>query len=115
VADGGVPETDLARVQTWCRRRVPEHVQGQVRVECDVEVRQLTIYECRPPWRPDIGPEWTRMPIARLRYTKARRTWSLYWRDRNLRWHAYQHAAATGTVQTLLEEIERDPTGIFWG
>ena len=31
------------------------------------------------------GREWTRFPIARLRYIKANKTWTLYWRDRNLR------------------------------
>ena len=30
---------------------------------------------------------WTRFPIARLRYTKAANRWSLYWRDRHLRFH----------------------------
>jgi hypothetical protein len=39
----------------------------------------------RPPSRNDMGTEWTRFPIARLRYTKAAKHWSLYWRDRNLR------------------------------
>jgi len=31
-----------------------------------------------------MSAEWTRFPIARLRYTKATRQWSLYWRDRHL-------------------------------
>jgi hypothetical protein len=34
-------------------------------------------------------PDWTRLPIARLRYTKASKTWTLYWRDRNSRFHRY--------------------------
>jgi hypothetical protein len=34
-----------------------------------------------------MGAEWTRFPIARLHYTKAAKRRSLYWRDRNLRFH----------------------------
>lgn len=79
-----LPETDVARVQRWCRARVPEHIRDQVRVEVDVAARHLTIVECRPLWRPDFGPDWTRFPIARLRYTAATGLWSLYWCDRNL-------------------------------
>jgi len=30
-----------------------------VRVEADVAERYVTIVECRPPWRMDLGPEWT--------------------------------------------------------
>lgn len=75
----------------------------------------MTILEYRPPWRADYGPNWTRFPIARLRYTKTRRQWSLYWRDRNLRFHLYEPAPATSSVEDLLAEVDRDPTGIFWG
>lgn len=85
-----------------------------MRVEVDVADRHLTIVECRPP-RGDFGPERTRSPIARLRYTKATRMWSLYWHDHNQRFHAYDGVPATESVEELLAEVERDPTAIFWG
>src|SRR4051794_23246093 len=57
-------------------------LRDQIRNEIDVDDRAVTILECRPPSRADLGPEWTRFAIARLRYTKARREWHIYWRDR---------------------------------
>lgn len=83
--------------------------------DCEVGDRHLTIIECRAPWREDFGLEWTRFPIARLRYTKASKRWSLYWRDRNLRFHEYDLIASSASIEDLLAEIDRDPTGIFWG
>jgi hypothetical protein len=94
---------------------VPERVRDEVRVEVDVAGRHLTIVECRPSWRADMGAEWTRFPIARLRYVKAKGLWSLYWRDRNLRFHAYDLVAPTVSIEELLAELDRDPTAIFWG
>ncbi|WP_276140859.1 DUF3024 domain-containing protein [Rhodococcus sp. T2V] len=111
----GLPELDIARVQRWCGARVPEHARHEVRLECEVAARHLTIVERRAPWCDDVGPEWTSLPIARLRYTKATRTWSLYWRDRNLRFHAYDRLAPSPHLKTLLTELDRDPTCIFWG
>lgn len=111
----GLLELDVARVERCCRARVPEQVRNQVRVEVDVAERHLTVVECRPPWRAGLGSEWTRLPIARLRYTKATGLWSLYWRDRNLRFHAYDRVPATASVEDLLAEIDRDQTAIFWG
>lgn len=70
MAAGGLPELDVARVQRWCAGQVPEHVQSDIRVECDFAAGYLTICECRPPWREDFGHDWTRFPIARLHYTK---------------------------------------------
>ena len=102
-------------MQRWCRARVPERVRNEVRVEADVAGRHVTIVECRPPWRADFGPEWTRLPIARLRYTKATGMWSLYWRDRNLKFHEYDLVSASANVEELLAEVDRDPTAIFWG
>jgi hypothetical protein len=110
-----LPELDVARVQRWCAARVPEHARHQVRVECQLAPRQLTILERRAPGRDDAGPEWTSFPIARMRYTLADKSWTLYWRDRNLRFHLYDLIAPSNRVADLLNEIDRDPTGSFWG
>lgn len=110
---GGLPELDIARVQRYCAARVPEHARHQVSVECEVAPRHLTIVERRVPFRDDLGSEWTRFPIARLHYTSRR--WSLYWRDRNLRFHVYDLLEPSPSIDDLLAEIDRDPTGIFWG
>jgi Protein of unknown function (DUF3024) len=55
------------------------------------------------------------VPIARLRYTQATRTWTLYWRDRNLRFHRYDQLQPSPHIDDLLTEIDRDPIAIFWG
>ena len=73
------------------------------------------VVECRAPWREDYGPEWTRRGIARLRYTAKHQHWTLYWSDRNQRWHKYDLIAPTSDVLVLLDELDRDPTCIFWG
>ena len=110
-----VPELEAARVRRWCDQRVPERAQHQVRLECHIADRHLTIVERRAPWREDFGPEWTSLPIARLRYTAKDKTWTLYWRDRNLRFHLYDRVGPSSTTEDLLDEIDRDPTHIFWG
>ncbi len=60
-----VPELDALRIRRWCRARVPEHLWAQVRVECEITDRHVTIIETRPPWDSSEA-EWTRFPIARL-------------------------------------------------
>ena len=108
-------ELEVAQIKRWCADRVPEQTRDQVRVECVVEPRYVTIVERRAPWREDLGPDWTSFPIARLRYTASEKSWTLYWRDRNLRFHAYTQIGPSSHVGDLLAEVERDPTGIFWG
>ncbi len=111
----GLPELDVARVVKYCESRVPGNLRHEIRVECDIEPRHLTICECRPPWREDLGPEWTRFPIARLCYTKKTGLWTLYWRDRNLAFHRYTSLAPSPHVQDLLDHVENSGDPIFWG
>lgn len=113
-----LPELDLARIRRFVDKRndrIRPDARDKIRIELDVDDRSATILECRPPWRPEYGPEWTRFPIARLRYTKTRKEWAIYWRDRNLEFHLYDLVEPTPSVEALLDEIDRDPTCIFWG
>jgi hypothetical protein len=58
---------------------------------------------------------WTRTPIAQLRYDTAAGTWTLYWADRNRRWHRSDDLDPTPQLDDLLKEIDEDPLSIFWG
>jgi hypothetical protein len=110
-----LPDLDLAKIRRYCEGRVPTRLRDRIRIELDVRGRSVTIFECRPPSTPEIGSDWTRFPIARLRRVAARGVWMLYWRDSDLRWHLYDRVAPSPHVDPLLAEIEADPTSIFWG
>jgi hypothetical protein len=100
-----LPELDVAQAQRWCAVRVPEHARNQVRVECEVAPRHLTIVERRAPWREDFGPEWTSFPIARLRYTAADKTWTLLLaRPKS----SLPHLRATGSLAPSRRPPHRD-------
>lgn len=108
-----IPETDLLRIGRWCRERVPEHLWDQVRVEAEIADRHVTIIETRPPW--DGRGDWSRFPVARLRYTVKTGQWSIYWRDRNMKFHEYTRKRPTKNVQALLDYIGSHQDPIFWG
>jgi Protein of unknown function (DUF3024) len=107
------PETDVARIRRYCRARVPVRLRHQVRVEAAVRGNSVTLFDCRPPWHPNLT-EWSKVRVAQLRYSASTYQWSLYWADRNGRWHPYDDLDS-GPVDKVLNEIEADPTCIFWG
>lgn len=111
----GLPDLDVARVRRWCEQRLPEHARSQVRMECEIAARHLTLVERRAPWREECGTEWSRLPIARLAYSQTTHQWSLHWRDRNPKPHPYDNAQPTTDIRILMDEIDNDPTHIFWG
>ena len=108
-----LPEIDVEKVKRWCRDRVPDRVKDQVRLEVTTRGKSVSIHECRPVWQ-GAPEEWTRMAIAQLRY-EGDGTWTLYFADRNDRWTMYFDLDAHQPVDVIIDELETDPTCLFWG
>jgi hypothetical protein len=99
---------DVARIRRWVNERVPIERQDQVKLETAVRGANVTIYEARPAWREDLGPEWQRRPVAQLRHTGSG-FWLLLWPDRRDRWQRYPLVPdATRDLEALLRELEED-------
>jgi hypothetical protein len=77
------------------------------------EYGSLKLIARRPPWNPNLT-EWSKVRVAQLRSSADTHHWSLYWADRNCRWHRYDDLDP-GSVDEALNEIEADPTCSFWG
>lgn len=110
-----VPETAIAAVRRYCETCVPREVRDQIRVEHVVRGNSITIVECRPPWREEAGPDWTKLPYAQLRFDPESKLWSLYWQRANGRWWLFDEQPATADVKELLNTIEENPYGVFLG
>jgi DUF3024 family protein len=108
-----VRDAALADVERFCEEGVPADARSDMRLEHTVRGNAITIVERRPPWSRLVGPEWSTMKIAQLRYDG--RLWTLYCPDRNGRWWPYDDADPARDVGPLLAAIDDDPTGIFWG
>ncbi len=102
-------------MRRFCENKVPAQHRDELRVECAARGKSITIFERRPPWHPNLRPDWTRQPLAQLRYDPSDHHWRLYAADRNSRWHYYDMTEPTPQLDELLKEIDDDPTGIFWG
>lgn len=97
-----------------CAERVPADASDQLRIECEEDPRAVTVVEWRPPWREDYGPDWIRLPIARLRYVGSKRLWTLYYHRHTGRWERYPLLGPATRIDPLLEELEHDPICLFW-
>lgn len=102
------------KVDEFCKRRVPEHAKEHVRLSYKFRGKSITIFEHRPP-RWEGMKDWTSMAIAQMRYDEKTGKWTLYYADRNDRWHEYWDIEPTKSIDKILKETDEDPTGIFWG
>ncbi len=107
------PAADLEQIERYCDARVPAPLRDEARIEATRRGNSVTIFDFRATWQPG-SEEWSRAAVAQLRYSDDDERWSLYYADSNSRWHLYD-LIEPGSVAELLEEIDDDPTGIFWG
>lgn len=98
----------------YCNNRVPVHLHNKLNVTFETRANNITIYENRAPWRSDLT-EWTKIKVAQIRYDEKKAMWKLYCRDQYGKWHLYEPLPAMKDLDRIIEEIETDPTGIFWG
>jgi hypothetical protein len=111
---GAPPELDVARIRRFARERMPASVANELCLEVEIVGANVTLVERRPPWRPEFGPEWSRQPIAQMRFDAARSTWALYRSIANGRWQRYE-LSPTPDIDRLLPELDADPDTAFWG
>lgn len=106
-------ELDLARIRRWVEARVPVESQGDVRLEMGVRGANVTIFELRPPGCEEVGPDWSRRPLAQLRST-GYGFWLLLWQNRRDQWERYPLAPnATRDLDALLRELDEDSICVF--
>lgn len=110
-----ISEHDVSEVQRWAEGKTPPEFRDQMRVEVERKPRGFVVFECQAPCTDDAGAEWIRMPIARLDYAEDRNEWALFWVDSDDGFHRYDLLDPTTQVTELLDEIDADPTCIFWG
>jgi len=101
-----------ASMTEFCDVAVPEEHREEKRVGFHIRSNAVTLYEERPHF--EDRAQWIQIPVAQFRYNHKTMEWILYCADRNSRWHDYE-AGPTKNIRSLLQEVERDITGIFWG
>ena len=112
-----IPELEqkraAVRLDKFCDR-VPSHIRDQLAYHWKVRGNQLTLFERRPAWHGKSG-EFTDRSFARFQFDPRTHRWMLKWSDRNGRFHPYEGFESVRSFDSLVDEIESDPTGIFLG
>jgi hypothetical protein len=101
------------QLAAYCEARVPARVRDQVRLGFRIDGHAVELLESRPSM--DDPRVWREQGVAKFRYVASRGVWHLYCQFRDLKWHEYRPRPTARSFAVLLAEVDRDPTGIFWG
>jgi hypothetical protein len=96
-----------------CSKRTPTHLKSQLRFEYDIEKRNVFLYEVRPAW--NNPKEHPKLPFAKLTYVKSQKIRKLYWKRASGKWERYEPKESDIDLGALVQEIDKDPYGCFFG
>jgi hypothetical protein len=97
----------------YCESKVPLHVSDRFRVEFEIRGMEIKLFESRP--HELDKSRWVSHKIARFIKKGDFNVWQLYYADRNGRWHLFEPFPEDKDIEKLLDEVERDSSGCFWG
>ena len=99
-------------VGEFCRRHSPRHLEDQLRFSYTILNHGVIVFEER---RSPRSADWITMEIAKLRYLRKTNEWQLYWQRANGKWWQYELRDPSNTLDAMIQEIERDADGCFFG
>ena len=96
------------------RRRPPPHIRPELDLGFRVTGQSIEIFEIRPVWRGD-PKEKIEICIAKATYVKTHKIWKIYWQRVDLKWHRYDSGLSVANLEEVLEIIDQDEYGCFYG
>jgi len=71
------------------------------------------LYEIRPVW--NNTKEIQNIKFAKIRFYKSKREWNLFWMRANGKWELYDPFPKSSHLDKILDIIEEDKHGCFFG
>ncbi|MEO8480526.1 MAG: DUF3024 domain-containing protein [Gemmatimonadota bacterium] len=88
-------------------------VRDQLRLGYRIEGNAVVLFESRVMY--NDPSQWIEEPVAKFRYVASISRWRLFCMFRDLKWRGYELLPEAPSLDELVAEVLRDPTGIFWG
>ena len=88
-------------------------MRAQVDLGYSYENQVVILYEIRPVW--NDPKKIQHIEFAKIRYYKSRQEWNLYWKPASGKWELYEPCPESTNLRKLIEIIEEDKHGCFYG
>ncbi len=95
------------------KRRPPPHVRKDLDLGFRIKGQSIEIFEIRPLWNdPEKKIE---VAVAKTKYVKTSKEWSVYWQRADLKWHRYEPNPIVKSLEEFLDLVEMDEYACFFG
>ncbi len=94
-------------------RRPEPNLRDEFDISFRISGQSFEIFEIRPRWDdPSIKIEGS---IAKATFVKSTKKWKLYWQRADMKWHRYELVGKSDSLDEIINAIDQDQYGCFWG
>lgn len=97
----------------FCINSIPVRLRTEIQLDYSIRGNSVTLIERRKGYQDPLL--WIDMKIAQFRYDIDTGMWSLFWWRHTGRWYNYENFEPSINLQLLVDEVNEDPYGIFFG
>lgn len=98
----------------FCRARYPDDMWTDRHLYCQMMLNTMTLFKRYASQDQPHGKQ-KRTPLAQFHCDSERDLWTLNYADIDRRWRRYDGTSRSSDLMVLLDEVSRDPHGIFFG
>jgi hypothetical protein len=100
-------------VGVLCEKKTMPEFKDQLTFDFEIKNQSVIIQEIRPYWQD--ASQTIYHDIAKLTYVKTSEEWILFWKRASGKWQKYEPAEQKHKLEELVQEIESDKHGCFFG
>jgi len=113
-----ISEFEIRRVEKLAseyveRHRPPAHIRAELDIGYRISDQSLELFELRPRW--DNPSEILEHAFAKTTFVKKSKTWKIYWKRQDLKWHGYEPAPEVANLEDFLSIVSEDAFACFRG
>ena len=95
------------------KHRAPPHLRHELDFSFRIEGQSVEFFEVRPSWQDKAKK--LEHPVAKATYNKTKKTWRVFWRRADGRWHSYPPSPEVATFEEFLDLLGKDEHTCFFG
>ena len=95
------------------KHRAPTHLRHELDFSFRIESQSVEFFEVRPSWQDNAKK--LEQPVAKATYNKSKKTWRVFWRRADGKWHSYPPSPEVATFEEFLDLVGKDEHSCFFG
>jgi len=95
------------------KRRLPVSIRNELDFGWRLEKHSFYVFETRPAW--NNPSELQNSDCIKATFVRTQGIWKIYWLRQDLKWHTYEPCGQAKTIEQVIEVLDKDHYGCFFG